>query len=984
MLKKNKPLIISIVCVFVLLIGISAALISSGRINMGGVDNADTTEPIVTEAFRYKNTIPPDVVAVVYSSFDQAAVPAEEIEKISEKGFNTVIFDPAALNDENITVITDYFKAASDVGLYYGILADITLNSSKAEQLAVDNNMDFVIITGVDEVQTDYAERVTSACEKITMVDSAMRIGIEPKDCSKINESTKGLIGSQTVDFVYLCLTGRSDDEIAAFKSGCEAWNDEGSELWLYHDLSKLSDISGDSANDMIMLIGDSADMSLCTGISFGPWADIVSAKGTNAENVLTFIKKRETYWEDKEFTITNYSKNSIEVTESSINFRGSSSPKFELTCNGKAVERAETGDFSIDCKLSPGANTIKFVHKDKTYTYNVNYKIKLLKSVSPSSTLSVPGNMKVEVSAIALKGANVSASLNGVSYPMTQGGAPTADEEASPDSNSDFATYYTTIVMPKSSGSAQNLGKISVTAKYKSLSETLVGANVSVNAAVPTTAAPVTVRTTPAPTTKVTTTKPTTAATTESTVPLTDENGSTITQPTTKEERTRRTTTAKATTSEGSTEFKASKKYTPYNNNGCGNAYVCEIIDDYVEVYPGSASTTYSMPQLSPLLKGTFDYVTGEITLDGDKYYILSSGIKVPVSRDERLASGSQGTITHVKVTQNAYALPLNAIRVAGTTVSGGETVIKLDMNWKVVFNAELTGQTYSPIAVSGNIRNVGVSSLNCKALQFTFYNTQMAEGKFDLESSIFSSGSWSKGEGNTVILTLELRSAGNFYGYTYYYDSNENLVISAKHKPSSSLSGYTIMLDPGHGGLDSGAVCSVSATGYKLEKNINLSIAQKVKEMLEAEGAKVIMTRTGDSWVCYAERNALVRRYNPDMFISIHCDSSSDASPIGTSAYYYSAYSQPLAKAIHKKLVDAYKNEIYINESSTFRNGVDRGANFYAFRVTRVEQCPAILIEYGFVSNTKECATLQKADNRKILAQATIDGIKSYIASS
>lgn len=981
-MKNNKPLIVAIACVFVLLVGLTTALIASGRIGTNGDEATQTTEAVLTEAFRSKNAVPEQVVAAVFNSFEPSAVPAEELEKISEKGFNTVIFDPSGLTDETLPLITDYFKAASDSGFYHGIIADISLNSSRAEQLAVDNNMDFVIITGVNEDSADFVERITSARGKIKGVDSAMRIGVAPIDSSKIAENIENLIGTQEIDFVYLRLSGRGDEAIAAFTKGRDAWNEEGCELWLHHDLSKLSDITTESANAVISLIGDSADMSLCTGISFGPWSDISLAKGVEAENVLTFIQKRETYWADKEFKVSNYSKTNIEVSESSVTFRGTSSPEFDLTCNGKAVERAETGDFSIDCKLNPGSNTVRFVHKDKTYTYNITYKIKLLKSVSPSSSLSVPGKMSVEVSAIALKGASLTASLGGVSYTMTQGGAPTGNDEASPNSDTDFATYAATIIMPDSTESTQNLGKISVTAKYQSLSETMRGAEVSVNAVAPTTAAPVTVRTTTAPTTEETSTETTTQETTVSTEPRTDENGNTVTETTTKPERTRRTTTS--ATDAGTTEFIAGDKYTPYKNNGCGSAYVCEIIDDYVEVYPGSTSTTYSMPGLSPLLKGTFDYVTGEITCDGEKYYILSSGIKVPVSREERLASGANGTITHVKVTRNAYALPLNSIRVAGTTVAAGETVIKLDMNWKTVFNAELTGQSYSPVTVAGNIRNVGVSSLNCKALQFTFHNTAAADGKFDFSNSVFSSGVWSKGSGNTVILTLNLRTAGDFYGFTYYYDSSNNLVISAKHKPSSSLSGYTIMLDPGHGGLDSGAVCSVSAIGYKLEKNINLSIAQKVKELLEAEGARVIMTRSDDSWVCYAERNALVRRNNPDMFISIHCDSSSDASPIGTSAYYYRAYSQPLAKAVHNSLVNAYKNEIYRGEPSSIISRVDRGTNFYAFRVTRVEQCPAILIEYGFVSNIKECSALQKADNRKILAQATVDGIKSYIASS
>ena len=152
-------------------------------------------------------------------------------------------------------------------------------------------------------------------------------------------------------------------------------------------------------------------------------------------------------------------------------------------------------------------------------------------------------------------------------------------------------------------------------------------------------------------------------------------------------------------------------------------------------------------------------------------------------------------------------------------------------------------------------------------------------------------------------------------------------------------------------------------------------------MKEILESEGATVIMTRSGDDWRSYTQRNNAVRDRDPDMFISMHCDSSSTASATGTSAFYYRAYSQPLAKAVHDSIVNAYKTDIYRDNPDV---KIDRGTNFYAFRVVRVEECPAILIEYGFVSNIKECETLQNGETRDILAQATVDGIKKYLANS
>lgn len=116
--------------------------------------------------------------------------------------------------------------------------------------------------------------------------------------------------------------------------------------------------------------------------------------------------------------------------------------------------------------------------------------------------------------------------------------------------------------------------------------------------------------------------------------------------------------------------------------------------------------------------------------------------------------------------------------------------------------------------------------------------------------------------------------------------------------------------------------------------------------------------------------------------MFISIHCDSYKDASAMGTTAFYYYAYSFPLADAIRKQLVDTYKTDVYALKPE-LHDLVDRKTNFFPFYVTRVEDCPSVLIEYGFVSNLTECLELQKESTQNKLADATVRGILDYIAA-
>jgi len=962
-MRKNKILIASIASIAVVIIGIIAAMFATGKFtalketfeNETTVTQAETTQNTLPVAGRPKSATPEAIVACEYSEYTEKS--GEDLLKFETLGFNTVIFELTPENAENVSSLLENAKTSS---LYFGIRADISEENEFLTKFVAEFNTDFVILSGCDETLSDYTEKISGICDTIKETDPAMVIGIEPVYTSKASDSLVQLISENKADFVYL----RNESSKNSILTAAHAvWNEETCPLWICHNISGLSSFSTDKAAETVELIAASADMSMCRGLSFSPFEDISKASGTSADIVLNYIRERDTYLLDKEFSLTSHKKTSITVEQSTITFRGTSSPAHELKCNGKVLKVAKNGDFSVDISLKIGENTIKFEHKGKTYTYKVTYKIKLLKSVSPSESITVPGEMLVEVSAVAHKNAALSVAFNGKTYKMEATGFSSDSDEEKPDESSDFTTFTATLVTPKSTTSVQKLGQYKVTAKYNSLSESLLGASINVSAKeIP---AP------PPPTQPVTTTTTTTEPPTEN-----NPSGSDVSNE-------NNSTTQNNIDSSTDAPSGTLQKYYYTENYGLGTAKICEIIDDYVETYPGNNTKTFSVPDCSPLLKGTVDYVNSTIICDDETYYVLASGVKVPGVREERLASGVEGKITHVSI-KDGYVMPKNNINVISSGTSGGDTVIVLEMNRPVAFNAKLTGQSYS--LYNGNAsRPVVVSSLNCTGIEFTFSDTATAQGSISLMNSVCKSASWSSDSNkSTVTLSFLLAEKGKFYGFHYEYDNRGNLVITIKHKPSSSLSGYTIMLDPGHGGLDVGALCAVSSASFGYEKHINLSIATKVKELLEAEGAKVVMTRTTDKWVCYTDRNNAVRNQNPDMFISIHCDSSTSATAMGTSAYYYRAYSQPLAKAIHNRLVGAYKNEIYKGQDTSLLGKVSRGANFYAFRVARVEECPAILIEYGFVSNTVECEILQTAANRDILAAATVEGIKDYIKSN
>jgi N-acetylmuramoyl-L-alanine amidase len=395
-------------------------------------------------------------------------------------------------------------------------------------------------------------------------------------------------------------------------------------------------------------------------------------------------------------------------------------------------------------------------------------------------------------------------------------------------------------------------------------------------------------------------------------------------------------------------------------------------VKSSYANAHWAGGTDTRSNPTCTPLLEGTYDYVTGMTTLGGSTYYALGSGKRTAAGNVEMLNAG--------------YKLPLNSLQAGGWN-DGGAYVLRFGVKWKIPFNLELKGQTYSA-AYGFSGYTYGVPSYAATGVAITFYHTGAYGGSLDMGGSpLFSQANWTKNaEKNTVTLTLTFRGAGNFYGYKAYYENNQ-LMIRMQRKPPSGLSGAKIYLDAGHGGSDPGSKLVASHPTLTHEKYVTVIFANKLKAKLEARGATVYMTRTTDIGKTLAERTKNTRSLNPDLFVSLHTDSTSTATPMGTTAFYYRAYGQPLAIAIHNRLVSAWKEKIYTpaaySNYAALRGKVDHKTYFYPFEVTRIEECPAVLIEYGFGSNLTESRALQKDQNQDILAQATLEGIADYLGS-
>jgi len=220
------------------------------------------------------------------------------------------------------------------------------------------------------------------------------------------------------------------------------------------------------------------------------------------------------------------------------------------------------------------------------------------------------------------------------------------------------------------------------------------------------------------------------------------------------------------------------------------------------------------------------------------------------------------------------------------------------------------------------------------------------------------------------------------------------------------------TIVIDPGHGGKDPGAV------GYSkkiYEKNIVLAIAKKLKKMLEDNlDVTVLLTRPDDSFISLQDRTKFANQNQAHLFVSLHCNAHRRSGARGVEVYYLSTAKTDDARAVEalenavvyeyeggidavKKyddlsfiLADMAQNE-HLKESMDFAIRLqqelvtqsqlsDRGVKQANFYVLRGAFMPSILAELGFLSNPEEEKILSNEQFQEKLANALFEGIKNF----
>jgi len=190
---------------------------------------------------------------------------------------------------------------------------------------------------------------------------------------------------------------------------------------------------------------------------------------------------------------------------------------------------------------------------------------------------------------------------------------------------------------------------------------------------------------------------------------------------------------------------------------------------------------------------------------------------------------------------------------------------------------------------------------------------------------------------------------------------------VISKLIKKGPSISNlYKVVIDAGHGGSDVGAT---RAGVY--EKNITLSIAKMVEKNLKAKGVQTEMTLDRDKTVSLQERCDISNNFEPDVFVSIHVNSSVNDAIYGVETHWWKQDSTTYAKTVHANL----------SKNFSKWKTKDRGLFQSKFYVINHTEAPAILVEIGFISNTAEREALNTEKRQSEIAKAVSDGVMEYL---
>ncbi len=264
-------------------------------------------------------------------------------------------------------------------------------------------------------------------------------------------------------------------------------------------------------------------------------------------------------------------------------------------------------------------------------------------------------------------------------------------------------------------------------------------------------------------------------------------------------------------------------------------------------------------------------------------------------------------------------------------------------------------------------------------RTFALTLHNTTAQKDIFRMgEDPIISGIDWQQVAVGRVKYTFHLKSVQQ-WGYQLRYEGT-NLIVSLRHPPHARslttgmieqpLSGIKILLDPGHGGIDTGAE---TPSGYR-EKDVNLIVARLLEAELTNRGATVYLTRSDDKYLSLNDRVAIIDRIEPAIALSIHYNYVPDGVDAqknqGVEFFWYHPQSRGLASSLNNYIVSKLRRP-------------SKGVDWNNLALARPTIAPSVLLELGFMSHPEELNWIINPQEQQKLAVTLADGIAEWFTS-
>lgn len=397
--------------------------------------------------------------------------------------------------------------------------------------------------------------------------------------------------------------------------------------------------------------------------------------------------------------------------------------------------------------------------------------------------------------------------------------------------------------------------------------------------------------------------------------------------------------------------------------------AQLVRVKNDNTLTYDYYTTDSIANPTSPRLPAGTIDVLVNSVTYNTTsegvtqsiEYYLTESGLRLR-AKDCELIDG--------------YTVVDNVAVFNGASTRNGDTVLSFKLDYQTPFTVSFSPLSYdNPSGGSYLVENFAPDYV---LLTFDYLSNYSGTPSFS--DGIFSGAEWqyvTVGDTQKLQLKLRLRRSGVYMGYSAKYDGSGGLTITFNGY-NTGMSGTTIVVDPGHGYNHSSTNIDSGAVGHVVEQKINLEIAKKLTAALENAGATVYMLPTDTTYISVYDRSDYARRYDPDIYISVHCNSVTNGEGVrGVEAYYFTPFSQPLAALVSRKMASYYENNVYGDGKN--RN---RGAKYNYFAVTLEQEFASILVECGFVSDYSEAMALNDSTTQSGLANAIVSAVEEYLA--